>query len=309
MRRIVEAVEEHTVPDGEDYPAGRPATGHNGDLMHSKVRPRTSPPPPAPRSTGPRRDVWLWLGLVILGAALAISFDRLTASNSSRTSATASAPPLTSSEPSVPESASASASEAPSESASPSETPPAAVLKAEMPSSVDGTSLTTESAVDTASLGNSPSVRALGAALTSLGKKPADLEIAYTYDPSGSLSLTIVGFRLPGVDPAKLRPLVLDAWLSSRTVGVTTSNVVLSGTPSTKVSYADSGPSEYLFVHKDSVFVIETTDQALAAKAASAIVSGVSGAGGSPGPSGSPGSSGSPSASGSPAPSGSPGPS
>ena len=140
-----------------------------------------------------------------------------------------------------------------------------------MPPAIKGTTLTTQSATDATSLSNAPSARALDAAVTSLGKKPGDLEVAIAYDTSGSMNLSVLGFRLPGVDPAKLRSIVLGSWLSTNTAGVATSTVDLFGTPSTRVSYGDGGADAYVVVRGDSVFVIETTDQALAASAVAAM--------------------------------------
>ena len=140
-----------------------------------------------------------------------------------------------------------------------------------MPHAVNGTPLTVESATDATSLGSAPSNRALDAAVTNLGRTPADLEIAEAYDASGSLALSVLGFRVSGVDPAKLRTAVLDAWLSVNTPGVTASSVNLLGTPSTRVSYGDSGPNEYAFVRGDSLFVVETADQSLAANVVAAM--------------------------------------
>jgi hypothetical protein len=55
-----------------------------------------------------------------------------------------------------------------------------------MPHAVNGTTLTTDSTTNATSLGGDPSSRALSAAVTSLGKKPGDLEIAEAYDASGA---------------------------------------------------------------------------------------------------------------------------
>lgn len=140
-----------------------------------------------------------------------------------------------------------------------------------MPHAVNGTPLTIGSATDATSLSGAPSSRALNAAVTSFGKKPADLEIAEAYDASGSIDLTILGLRVAGVDPSKLRPVVIDAMLATTAPGVTSSDVNLSGTPATAVSYGDGGPTEYALIHGDSVFLIETADATLAAKAVAAM--------------------------------------
>jgi hypothetical protein len=240
--------------------------------MRSKIRRRATPdavPPPEPASSrsGPRASqVLVGLALLVVGGSLAISAERLVESNAGAgTKASAAAPSVAA--PSVaiasspPGSAAAAASSAPSAAPNPA----APVLEAELPRAVNGTTLTLQSATDAATLGNAPSARALSAAVTSLGRKPSDLEIAAAYDPSGALAASILGFRMPGLDPARLRTAILDAWLSINTPGVTSSSVGLSGTPSTRVSYGDSGPSEYVLVRGDSVFVVETADQTLAA--------------------------------------------
>jgi hypothetical protein len=208
------------------------------------------------------------LVLLVLGAALALSVERLVSNTpvpGTQATAAPSAPPSVASSP--PASAQAAASTAPSASPSPA----APVLEAEMPHSINGTTLTIQSATNAASLGSDSSSRALGAAMTSLGKKPGDLEIAEAYDASGALALTVLGFRVAGVDATKLRSVVLDAWLSTNTPGVTSSSVSLSGTASTKVDYGDGGPNDFAFVHGDSVFVVVTADQSLAANAVAAM--------------------------------------
>lgn len=165
----------------------------------------------------------------------------------------------------------AGASLVPSAAPNPAPSPAAPVLEAEMPRSLNGTTLTIESATDAISLGSSPNNRALDAAMTSLGKTPADLEIADAYDASGSLTASVLGFRVAGVDPAKLRPLILEIWLSSTAPGATSSSVTLSDTTATKLSYGDGGPDEYVFIRGDSVFLVETTDQTLAVSAVAAM--------------------------------------
>jgi hypothetical protein len=205
-------------------------------------------------------QVLVGLVLLVVGAFLALSAELLLTNKPGPAAQVTVAPSA---------SGSAVAAASPTTSASPS--PAAPLLEAELPHTVNGTTLTTESATDATSLGSGPNGRALNAAVTSLGKKSSDLEIADAYDASGSLAASILGFRVAAVDPAKLRTVVLEAWLSTNTPGVTTSNISLSGTPSTKVSYGDGGPDEYVFVHGDSVFVVETTDQTLAASVVTAM--------------------------------------
>lgn len=252
--------------------------------MRSKYRRRSSPPPaPRPRAVGLTSVIVVGLVLVALGATLALGIERLMPSASGTTaltaastapSAAAATPPGAASSPSA--SAEAAASSAPSAAPSPA----APILEAQMPHVINGTTLTIQSATNAASLGSDSSSRALSAAMASLGKKPGDLEIAEAYDPAGALALTVLGFRVAGVDPGRLRTVVLESWLSTRTPGVTSSSVTLSGMPATKVAYGDAGPSDFVLVRGDSTFVIVTSDEALAVSAAAAIAA--------PSPAGSP---------------------
>jgi hypothetical protein len=204
------------------------------------------------------------LVLLVAGAAVALSGAWIVSTTvRARTQASAPASPVGG--------VGAAASVVPSAAASAAPSPAAPVLEAEMPHAVHGTTLTVQSATDATSLGTTPSNRALDAAMTSLGKTPADLEVADAADASGALAISVLGFRVAGIDPAKLRTVVLDAWLSINTPGVTVSTVNLAGTPATMVTYGDSGPSEYVFVHGDSVLVVETTDQSLAASVVTAL--------------------------------------
>ena len=177
--------------------------------MRSKYRRRQPPPQELrPRAGGRTVPILVGLVLVVLGAALALTVERLvpgTPGQAAHVSPAPSALPQVASSPSA--SAQAVASIAPTALPSPA----APALEAQMPRTINGTVLTIKSATNAASLGGDPSSRALSAAMTSLGKKPGDLEIAEAYDPSGALALTVLGFRVPGVDPVKLRSVVLEA--------------------------------------------------------------------------------------------------
>jgi hypothetical protein len=249
-------------------------------------------------------SVVIGIVLVVAGAGIALTVERLLPAAPARPAAAVETASSTASQPS-PEgptlspdaSPQAVASSAPSAAPSPA----APILEAEMPRAINGTALTIQSATNAASLGSDSSARALSAAMASLGKKPADLEIAEAYDPAGALAVTVLGFRVAGVEPVKLRTVVLESWLSTGTPGVTSSSLTLAGTPTTVVSYGDGGPSNFVLVHGDSTFVVVTSDQALAASAVSAIAAPSSAGspaaaspGASPAPAASPGSPGSP---------------
>jgi hypothetical protein len=213
--------------------------------------------------------------LVAIGGIVALSFDRLapagalggagaSAASPSATDAAdenASEDPFASGDLGLP---SDNPSDAPSESDTPSPSPASPVLAAEMPREVSGTPLSVETDLGSEILGKDPSSRSFSAAVGTLGVSPDRLEIGYAYDEAGSLALTVLGFRIPGVTAAKLRPLVLESWLSTTAPGVKSTAVTLSGTPATRVSYGDNGSDEYVFTHGDAVFIIETTDVNLA---------------------------------------------
>jgi hypothetical protein len=153
----------------------------------------------------------------------------------------------------------------------PSDSPASAVLEALLPDQLDGTTLTVDSATGATSVDGGPTGRALDAAVVSLGKQPADLEIAIAYDDSGAVDLTILAFRIAGIDAATLERLILQTWIGSTVPGVTTTQIALAGSPVTQVSYGDGGPDEYVFVYRDAVVVIETGEPTLAGDAVGAI--------------------------------------
>jgi len=237
-------------------------------------------PRPAPASTVDSRTVGALalLVVIVIGAIVALSVGLGGA-------------PSGSPNPSFDASPGASA-------AAPSDSPASAVLESLIPQTVNGTALTVRSITDAINIANDPPGRAIDAAVLSLGKQATDLEIGYGYDASGTVDLTIIGFRISGISPEVLRPIVLRTWLANEGPGVTTTQVNLAGNPVTQVSYGDSGADEYLFVFKDSVFVVESADAALATQAVGAIT----GVSASPAPGGSTAPSGSPEASGSPVP-------
>ena len=116
-----------------------------------------------------------------------------------------------------------------------------------------------ESDLGSTILGNDPGSRSFAAAVSTLGVTPAKLELAFAYDEAGSLAVTVLGFRIPGISPTKLRPLVLETWLSATAPGVKSSSVTIGGIATTKVTYGDEGSDEYVLVRGDAVFVVETS--------------------------------------------------
>jgi hypothetical protein len=233
------------------------------------MRPKNirSAPPPPPRDGINLTNVGIALGLLVLGGSLVVGGQLLL--NGIGAGASATSIPTLAPEASVP------LESLPVESVGPSESPAvaSAFLEAKLPATIAGTQLTRQSATDAITLSSGPSGRALDAAVVSFGKTAQDLEIAVAYDESGTLDLTVLGFRLPGIDAERLKGAILGSWLETDVAGVKTSTLELSGIPTTRVSYGDKGPDEFLFIEDDAVFVIETSDEALATTVAGAIAS------------------------------------
>jgi hypothetical protein len=160
----------------------------------------------------------------------------------------------------------------PSDAPQDSVTPASPVLENRIPTSINGVTLSIQSALDATSLSGGPDGRALDAAVVALGKQASDLEVAVADDETSSIDLTIIGFRVDGIPAAEIRKAVLEAWLAAGTSGVASSTIAVSGTAVTKISYGDGGADEYVLTIGDSVFVLETTDAALAQSAAAALI-------------------------------------
>jgi hypothetical protein len=163
----------------------------------------------------------------------------------------------------------------------PSAAPFAPDLEALLPKSiVDNTStasprpsidLTTQSASATDVFGGDPNARALAARIRALGGTLDKLQIAQAFDESGALDLSIIAFRLPNTDLAKLRAAVIDTWLSAGADGVKKTTITLGGKSLTKVDYGDGQTIEYVYAKADYVIVIDTSDLDVATQAAAQL--------------------------------------
>lgn len=203
--------------------------------------------------------------LVVIGATVALGAERLASPTPSATSRpTATANPAVLSPSDDPTLASDEPTEAVDESAGPSPSPVAPELEAAMPHKINDTALTVEADLGSSILGTDPGSRSFAAAISTLGVSSDNLQVAFAYDEAGTLPITVVGFRLPTVTAAKLRTLVLQAWLSTLVPGVKSADTTLGGVATTKVSYGDQGADEYVFVRGDAVFIAEASDDATA---------------------------------------------
>lgn len=144
-------------------------------------------------------------------------------------------------------------------------------LEADLPTSIQGTPLTVSSYTGTEALTASPTSRALAARLTSLGVKLGDIQIAQAGDDTYTVDITVFGFRVPGLAPAKLKAAVLEAWLGANEPGVKQTTVTLGGKSLLKVDYGTEGSIDYVYATDDHVIVIDTADPTAASEAATQI--------------------------------------
>ena len=144
-------------------------------------------------------------------------------------------------------------------------------LEAAMPTSVQGTPLTVTSYTGDQAFSATPASRALAAHLQSLGAKLTNVQFAQASDDSYSIDVTVFGFRVPGLDPAKLKAAVLEAWLGANGPGVKQTPITLSGKSLIKIDYGTGGPIDYLYATPDHVIVIDTADPNAATEAAAQI--------------------------------------
>jgi hypothetical protein len=127
------------------------------------------------------------------------------------------------------------------------------------------------SASDVFAQASDPGTRALSARIRTLGKSLDDLQYAEAFDESGTVNVAIRGFRLPGVDPAKLHAAIVETWLSSTAAGVKTAHVTIAGKAVTRIDYGDGSALEYVVQVGDVVIDVEADDPAVAQAVIAAI--------------------------------------
>ncbi len=151
--------------------------------------------------------------------------------------------------------------------ASPASSPSHVVpdLEALLPHTVNGTPFSSQSLTGTDALGTDAASVALAASIKGFGKVPADFQVAETYDASGTVALTVIGFQVVGIDGIRVRQAILASWLAAAASGMTTTPTTIAGKALIKVDYGDGGPLDYVYVHGQTVFDVSTADAALAA--------------------------------------------
>jgi hypothetical protein len=124
-------------------------------------------------------------------------------------------------------------------------------LEAFLPDTIGGVTVTkaSVSGADFMSLGGSEELQA---ALTALGKTPADLKVAFGSAGSG----TIFAFQVNGVPGTQ----ILSALFAAETAGSTVTDVTLGGKSAKKVIAAGETDASYIYTAQDVVFVVAGTD-------------------------------------------------
>jgi hypothetical protein len=157
----------------------------------------------------------------------------------------------------------ASVGPAPTPTSTPSHAVPA--LEAVLPHTISGTPFTTQSLTGTDAIGTDAASVALGASIKGFGKVPGDFQVAEAYDNTGTIQVTVIGFRLTGIDATRLRQAIIASWIVAAGSGVTQANATVGGKAVVKVDYADGGPLDYVYVQGITVYDVSTSDVSLAA--------------------------------------------
>ena len=172
---------------------------------------------------------------------------------------------------------SADASLDPNATPGPSEavaTPAAPELEALLPAKVDAYTLTKSSFTGADLFEGSDSTvgRAITAALAKEGKKPTDLLMAQATEDTGQLDLQdLSAFTVKGVPIAKVAPIILQSFFNSGISGVTTTDATIGGKNVKVIDFGDAGAKSYAYVSGDSLIVISTADDTIAASILSGL--------------------------------------
>jgi len=137
-----------------------------------------------------------------------------------------------------------------------------------LPGKLNETALTTES--DTGDSVLDAWTRVMVTFLAKVGKAPADLELAQAYDATSGIDVSVMAFRLKGVPAADLQQAVIDG-LMAGSPALVKSVVTLSGKEVTRLASVEDGWNTYLYPKGDVVYIVGTSDEALATTALSTI--------------------------------------
>ena len=139
-------------------------------------------------------------------------------------------------------------------------------LEAILPKTIDGTALVSQSTTGTDALQSDPSSDELIKWLADNGKKPDDLQVAETFDPTAATDLDITALRVKGIPPATLQAELLKTWLGATASGITTTQKTIGGKPVLVIDYGDQGAPDYILIRGDAVLIVASSDTVQATK-------------------------------------------
>jgi hypothetical protein len=151
------------------------------------------------------------------------------------------------------------------------ESPAAPDLVARLPTKVGDVTLLVDSATGSTVLGGDPGSRAILAALRAEGLEPDAFLYAQAVDEQGMTDLSVLAFRVEGMELPKVQDLVLNSWLAASGAGVTRTPVTLGENEWIRVDYGDDLGKWWVRAADGQVQVISTADEELAKQAAAAI--------------------------------------
>ena len=136
-------------------------------------------------------------------------------------------------------------------------------LEALLPADVNGTPLTVQSFTGADVLTDDSWGQSIAAWLTTVGKTPADLQVARAEDPEGLIDLdSIWVFRLADVPPEKMRDAIVDGWRVDFP-DLVSSEATVVGKDVTKGSFGEDAIGSIWYINDGVVYDIESYDEAL----------------------------------------------
>jgi hypothetical protein len=141
-------------------------------------------------------------------------------------------------------------------------------LEALLPKSIDGASMSSQSSGGDTYLADDGWSIAMSTFLQGAGKTPADLLVAQSLDPSGTIDLYVSAYTISGISAAEVRKTLVNALKSDLPTLKTTTATVAGKKVTTGVV---EGTQIYWYEHDAVVFEVTTSDAALATTALGAL--------------------------------------
>jgi hypothetical protein len=139
----------------------------------------------------------------------------------------------------------------------------APALEAALPDSAAGVKLSRASFLGTDVLSTDAPSKALTAAITALGRKPADLSIAEGFDASGARDWYVDVFELRGVSGNALGTAIRSAWIGAGASNVTSTSSTIGGKRVTRLDRGSGAAPDTVYVHGSRVWDVSSSDPAV----------------------------------------------